>query len=63
MTKKLGCIILAAGKGVRMKSALPKPLHKLRKNRPPTASFPWARAAKQYRFRLRRNPDGWREYK
>jgi bifunctional UDP-N-acetylglucosamine pyrophosphorylase/glucosamine-1-phosphate N-acetyltransferase len=29
MTKKLGCIILAAGKGARMKSALPKPLHKI----------------------------------
>lgn len=29
MTKELGCIILAAGKGNRMKSALPKPLHKV----------------------------------
>ncbi|MFH1158639.1 MAG: bifunctional UDP-N-acetylglucosamine diphosphorylase/glucosamine-1-phosphate N-acetyltransferase GlmU [Pseudomonadota bacterium] len=29
MTGKLGCIILAAGGGTRMKSALPKPLHKI----------------------------------
>lgn len=29
MTKKLACLILAAGKGTRMKSALPKPLHKV----------------------------------
>lgn len=29
MSKKLGCIILAAGKSNRMKSALPKPLHKV----------------------------------
>lgn len=29
MTRKLGCIILAAGKGNRMKSTLPKPLHKV----------------------------------
>jgi bifunctional UDP-N-acetylglucosamine pyrophosphorylase/glucosamine-1-phosphate N-acetyltransferase len=27
MTKKLGCIILAAGKGARMKTVIPKPLH------------------------------------
>ncbi len=27
MSKKLGCIVLAAGEGKRMKSALPKPLH------------------------------------
>lgn len=29
MAKKIGCIILAAGSGARMKSALPKPLHKV----------------------------------
>lgn len=29
MNKKLGCIVLAAGKGTRMKSALPKPMHKV----------------------------------
>ena len=29
MNKKLGCIILAAGVGTRMKSAVPKPLHKI----------------------------------
>ncbi|MBI3441061.1 MAG: bifunctional UDP-N-acetylglucosamine diphosphorylase/glucosamine-1-phosphate N-acetyltransferase GlmU [Proteobacteria bacterium] len=29
MNKKLGCIILAAGKGNRMRSAVPKPLHKV----------------------------------
>jgi len=29
MSKKLGCIILAAGKGTRMKSALLKPLHEI----------------------------------
>jgi bifunctional UDP-N-acetylglucosamine pyrophosphorylase/glucosamine-1-phosphate N-acetyltransferase len=29
MPRKLACIILAAGKGARMKSALPKPLHKV----------------------------------
>lgn len=29
MTRKLGCIILAAGRGARMKSAIPKPLHKV----------------------------------
>lgn len=27
--KKLACIILAAGKGTRMKSALAKPLHEI----------------------------------
>lgn len=29
MTRKIACIILAAGKSTRMKSALPKPLHKI----------------------------------